>query len=172
MPRPNPFRLRSLARKGRWWRRLTLAQVELAAELSVCAAALSFLLTGARARWLDRLWSHADAAAVVLCVVLFWLLHSFVSHRIVPRISRRYAPLPYDERRMLFDLSQEAHAAAGIDELYGSVARRVAESLEAEDVSIFVREEGGDYVCRVSSSAARGAPTHGARLSRDAFVVK
>lgn len=166
MPRPNPYRLRSLGRRGRWWRRLTLAQVELAAELGVCAAVLSFLLTGARARWLDRLWSHADAAAVVLCVVLFWLLHSYVSHRIVPRISRRYAPLPYDERRMLFDLSQEAHAAAGIDELYGSVARRVAESLEAEDVSIFVREEGGDYVCRVSTSAA------GARLPRDAFVVK
>ena len=178
--------LRSLARRSRpWRRRLTVARAEFAVEAMLCAAALAFLLTGSRARWLDRLWSHADAAAVVLCFALVVLLHTFVARRVVPLVSRRFSPAPYDERRMLFDLSQEAHAANGIDELYDSVARRIAESLGADDVSIFVREEPtGNYRCRVSSS--RGEPRRSVgpsagectapglevRLARDAFVVK
>ena len=178
--------LRSLARRARpWRRRLTVLRVEFAAEAMLCAAALAFLLTGGRARWLDRLWSHADAVAAVLCFALFVLLHTVVTRRLVPLVSRRFSPAPYDERRMLFDLSQEVHAANGIDELYDSVARRIAESLGALNVSIFVREElTGDYLCRVSSSleetrppsgpsASEGAgPQQEVRLGRDAFVVK
>ncbi len=182
---PNPVRFKPLARRARaWWRRQTAARVELAAEAIACAATLVFLLTGGRAAWLERLGPHADAAAAVVCVSLFGLLHSLVSRRVLPLVARRFSPLPYDERRMLFDLGQEARAATSINELYVSVAKRIAESLEADDVSIFVREEGGDYVCRVSSS--RGAagrpgaqdaggwvgPAHEARLARDAFVVK
>ena len=173
---------RALARRARSWRRrLTVARAEFAVEATLCAGLLVFLLTGARARWLERLWSHADAAAAVMCVALFGLLHAFVTRRLVPLVSRRFSPVPYDERRMLFDLSQEASAAGGIDELYRSVARRIAEALEADDVSIFVREEaGGDYVCRVSSSRAAARPGAGewdvpereVRLGRDAFVVK
>jgi sigma-B regulation protein RsbU (phosphoserine phosphatase) len=185
-PHPNPFRFKTLVRKARaWWRRQTVARTELAAEAALCAAVLIFLLTGGRARWLERLWSHADAAAAVLCLVLFGLLHTFVSRRVVPLVARRFSPLPYDERRILFDLSQEAHTATGINELYVSIAKRIAEALEADDVSIFVREEGsGDYVCRVSSSrdttvqhGAQSAdewagPADKVRLARDAFVVK
>jgi sigma-B regulation protein RsbU (phosphoserine phosphatase) len=145
------------------------------AEVTVCAGVLAFLLTGGRGRWLQSLWPHADAVAAVLCVALFFLLHMFVTRRVVPLVARRFSPLPYDERRMLFDLSQEASAASGIRELYGSVARRIAKSLEADDVSIFVREEGGGYVCRVSSSRD-GSEYAGAgpelRLERGAFVVK
>src|SRR5215207_3976617 len=145
---------RALARKIKSWRRrLTVARVELAAHALGCAAVMTFLLSGGRARWLERLWSHADAAAAVACLVLFALLHAYVSRRIVPLVTRRFSPLPYDERRMLFDLSREARAATGIDELYVSVARRIAEALGTDDVSIFVREEAsGDYLCRVSSS--------------------
>jgi phosphoserine phosphatase RsbU/P len=178
--------LRSLARRTRAWRRrLTFARAELAAEVIACAALLAFLLTGGRARWLDRLWSHADAAAALLCLALFVLLHAFVARRVVPLVSRRFSPLPYDERRMLFDLSQEAHTATGIGELYDSVARRIGQSLEADGVSIFVRDEvSGDYLCRVSTSLdaprRRGGRAAGewvgtgqeVRLARDAFVVK
>src|SRR3712207_4035665 len=163
-PHQNPLRLKSLSRRARaWWRRQTAARAEVAAEAAVCAAVLAFLLTGGRARWLERLWSHADAAAAALCLGLFWLLHSFVSRRVLPLVSRRFSPSPYDERRMLFDLSRETHTADSIDELYDSVARRIAESLEAENVSIFVREEGsGDYLCRVSYARDEGrlAGTH------------
>ena len=152
---------------------------------TLCAAALIFLLTGGRARWLERFGSHADVAAAVLCILLFGLLHSFAARRVVPLVTRRFSPLPYDERRMLFALGREAHTATSIKELYASVAGRIAESLEADDVSIFVQEEGGgDYVCRVSSSLdssrARGVqaagewegPAPDVRLSRDAFIVK
>src|SRR5215207_8296592 len=178
--------LRALARKIKSWRRrLTVARVELAAHALACAAVMTFLLTGGRARWLERLWSHADAVAAVVCLVLFALLHAYVSRRIVPLVARRFSPLPYDERRMLFDLGQEARAATSIDELYGSVARRIAEALGTDDVSIFVREEAsGDYLCRVSSSRA-AAETPGllavgewapsareVKLARDSFVVK
>ncbi len=158
-----------------WLWRLTVARAEFAAAAAACAAVLIFLMTGRRAEWLDSLWSHADAAAAVLCLTLFGLLHAFVTRRFLPLVSRRFSPVPYDERRMLYELSQEAHTAASIDQLYGSVARRVAESLEADDVSLFVREEGsGDFRCRVISSRV-AAPAHGGqdvRLARDAFVVK
>src|SRR5215207_6070659 len=178
--------LRALARKIKSWRRrLTVARVELAAHALACAAVMTFLLTGGRARWLERLWSHADAVAAVVCLVLFALLHAYVSRRIVPLVTRRFSPLPYDERRMLFDLGQEARAATSIDELYGSVARRIAEALGTDDVSIFVREEArGDYFCRVSSSrpaterpGAQAAgewaqPASEVKLARDSFVVK
>ena len=177
---------RALARKIKSWRRrLTVARVELAAHALVCAAVMTFLLSGGRARWLESLWSHADAAAAVACLVLFALLHAYVSRRIVPLVTRRFSPLPYDERRILFDLSREARAATGIDQLYDSVARRIAEALGTDDVSIFVREEAsGDYLCRVSSSrvAAKtpGLPEAGVwvqparevKLARDSFVVK
>jgi sigma-B regulation protein RsbU (phosphoserine phosphatase) len=157
-----------------------MARAEFAAEAMLCAAALVFLLTGSRAKWLERLWSHADAAAALLCFALFVLLHTFVARRVVPLVSRRFSPVPYDERRMLFDLSQEVHTANGIDELYDSVARRIAESLGALNVSIFVRDElTGDYLCRVSSPrdepTAAGewaGPEQEVRLARDAFVVK
>src|SRR5919107_2343061 len=151
--------IRSLARRTRpWRRRLTVARVEFVAEAMLCAAVLIFLLTGGRARWLERVWAHADALAAVLCLAVFGLLHAFVARRVAPLVSRRFSPVPYDERRMLFDLGQEVHTATSIDELYDSVARRIAESLEAGNVSIFVRDEaGGDYVFRVSSSK-RPAP--------------
>jgi sigma-B regulation protein RsbU (phosphoserine phosphatase) len=167
--------LRRLTRRTRTWRP-SAARAEFCAELTLCAAALIFLLTGGRARWLERLWPHADALAAVLCVLLFVLLHNFVVRRVVPFVARRYSPLPYDERRILFDLSQEARSAKGIDELYGSVARRIAESLGADDVSIFVREEvSGDYLCRISSATRAGGwsePEQEVKLARDAFVVK
>jgi phosphoserine phosphatase RsbU/P len=152
---------------------------------TLCAAALIFLLTGGRARWLERFGSHADVAAAILCLLLFGLLHSFVARRVVPLVTRRFSPLPYDERRMLFALGREARTATSINELYASVAGRIAESLEADDVSIFVQEEGGgDYVCRISSSrdpsAGLGGPSAEmwaepkgeVRLKPDAFVVK
>ncbi|MBV8859496.1 MAG: SpoIIE family protein phosphatase [Acidobacteria bacterium] len=168
--------LRRLTRRTRTWRqRLSVARAEFYAETALCAAALTFLMTGGRALWLERLWPHADALAAVLCVVLFVLLHNFVTRRVVPLVARRYSPTPYDERRILFDLGQEARTARGIDELYGSVARRIAESLGADDVSIFVREEsGGDYLCRISSRAAGewAEPAREVKLARDAFVVK
>jgi len=174
--RPNPLRPKTLARKLRaWWRRQTFARTEFAVEAALCAAVLIFLLTGARARWLERLWSHAAAAAAVLCLLLFGLLHTFVSRRVLPLLARRFSPLPYDERRILFNLSQEARTATDINDLYASVAKRIAEALEADDVSIFVREEAaGDYVCRVSSRGAGGwdGPAHEVRLAREAFVVK
>src|SRR5919107_942451 len=122
--------IRSLARRTRpWRRRLTVARVEFVAEAMLCAAVLIFLLTGGRAKWLERVWSHADAAVAVLCLLLFGLLHAYVSRRIVPLVTRRFSPLPYDERRMLFDLGREARAATSIDELYGSVAQKIAEAL-------------------------------------------
>jgi sigma-B regulation protein RsbU (phosphoserine phosphatase) len=156
-----------------WRRRLTVARVEFVAEAVLCVAALTFLLTGSRALWLERMWSHADAAAAVLCLTFCGLLRAFVARRLVPFVARRFSPTPYDGRRMLFDLSQEAHAAKGIDELYDAVARRIAESLGVGDVSIFVREEvSGDYLCRVSSARDTPRPHQGMRLTRDAFVVK
>jgi sigma-B regulation protein RsbU (phosphoserine phosphatase) len=101
-----------------------------------------------------------------------------------------FSPAPYDERRILFDLGQEARAATNMNQLYKSIVDKIGDALQTESVSIFVRdEETGDYVCRICAPqrgalnrdernggglVVREEMTGGPRLALrdDAFVVK
>ena len=97
----------------------------------------------------------------------------------MPRLERRFFPTPYEERRIFFSVSQEVRAASNLKQLYAAIARRIAESFEANTVSILVRNEvNGDYVCSASSSQTGGqsktetvAPKPRLRLAHDGFVV-
>lgn len=83
------------------------------------------------------------------------LLHKFVSHRVVSALERYFTPARYDERRILFDLGQQARAATNLDELYSLIVTNIGEALETENVSILVRDDAsGDYVCRISREAS------------------
>jgi sigma-B regulation protein RsbU (phosphoserine phosphatase) len=126
----------------------------------------------------EKLW-----VKIRLLVAGFALVHRLVKRRLLPRIQRYFSPVPYDERRVIFDLSQEAHAATSIDELHEFIARRISESFEAENVSIFVRDERtGDYLCRVCSWHSGAQPsdgktggtetTPGLKLARGAFLLQ
>jgi sigma-B regulation protein RsbU (phosphoserine phosphatase) len=180
-PRITRPSLRPLRQRWRRWRQhLTVARVTVAVEVLIFTSALLIVLSGSRAGFVDQLGPRADLAVTLLWLVLFALVHALVKRHLLPRIERYFSPVPYDERRVLFDLGQEAHTAASIDELYESIAKRISESFEAENASIFVRDEkSGDYLCRISCSQPDGT-TNGAdseakqklKLARGAFMLK
>jgi phosphoserine phosphatase RsbU/P len=165
-------------------RHLTVARVTLGVECGIYGGALLLALTGGRVAYIDRFGRRGDLVALSLFLALFAWLHMIVKRRLLPRLERYFSPAPYDEHRIFFDLGQEARTADSIDQLYESIAARIGESFEARHVSIFTREEeGGDYLCRVSSSRPVGlqsgerGPTdeqaeRPLKLSRDAFVVR
>lgn len=178
IPRFARPRIRRFGRRlRRWGRYLSVARVILFLELLIVGGVLLLILTGSRAAWIDRIGHRADLVALVVVLALFGLLH-FVARRIVvPALERRFAPAAYDERRILFDLGQEARGATHIDQVYRSIVHRIGEALQAENVSIFVRDDAtGNYVCRMSTlpavqEAGEQAASH-LMLSRNAFVVK
>lgn len=148
---------------------MTVARATFILELLVLCGLVVFLLALGRADVLEKIRRHTLAFTLVTLVTLFSLLHLVVTRRIVRMIERRRSPADYDERRVLFDLGQEARAATDITALFDSIARRIGETLETENVQIFVRSDAtGDYVCRTPDAAKEAAP----KLARDAFVVK
>ncbi|OLE54890.1 MAG: hypothetical protein AUG51_06015 [Acidobacteria bacterium 13_1_20CM_3_53_8] len=173
---------RRFNRNLRWWRRhLTVARSLFILELLILCGLLLFIFVGSRASPLEKLREHASILTLIAMLALFALLHLVVTRRIVRLIERRRSPADYDERRILFDLGQEARSATNIAELYNSIAGRIREALEAENVLIFVRAHStGDYVCRVSAPQAEFDSTPDSEtmkesrliLSRDAFVIK
>jgi sigma-B regulation protein RsbU (phosphoserine phosphatase) len=182
-PRLHLPRFKPLARKLRQWRRhLSVARVTLLIEWLLFGGALLLLLTGSRAASLDGFGPRADFAALGVMLALFALLHfKIIKKRLVPAIERFFVPAPYDERRILFDLGQEARAAVNTDQLYKLIVNRIGTALETENVSIFVCDEAtGHYICRISEPQPAGQPRSddesesGPRLtlSREAFVVK
>jgi len=175
---PNFRPLRHRLRQAR--RRLTVARVFLGCELVLFGGTLLFIFTGARAAWIDRQGRRADLLAAAFAVAGFALIHQLARRYLVPRLEQYFSPVKYDDRRILFDLGQEARAAADIAHLFGLIVRRIGEALHAEDVSIFVRDEvTGDYPLRVSLSNSAiqhaEAPTPAGpapALPRDAFVIR
>jgi sigma-B regulation protein RsbU (phosphoserine phosphatase) len=185
VPRIRIPKSRQIKRKLRQLRRhVTIARVLLAIELMLLAVALLVIYTGKGASALDRLGRRADSVAMAITLILFALFHVFIRKRIVPLLERYFLPAPYDERRILFDLGQEARAATNIDQLYHSIVSRIGEALSAENVSIFVGDDAGNYICRISlpetitekaeQTGDKEKAVHHPRhvLGRDAFVVR
>ena len=177
---PNPKLLRRRVQLLK--RHLAVRSVTLLVELTLAAAALLFLFTGSRAAWLDQYGKRADLLAAACALLGFALVHSVATRHLLPWLERYFAPVKYDDRRILFDLSQEARAATDIKHLFKLIVEQIGTALQAEDVSIFVRDENaGDYRCRISSShnaaqqdqkeaenSAESMPV----LSGEAFVVR
>jgi sigma-B regulation protein RsbU (phosphoserine phosphatase) len=165
-----------ILRKLRKWRRhVTVARALFAAEVLAFGGALLLVLTGSRAALLDELGPRADLGVAAAALGLFGALHALVRRRVQPVLERYFSPAPYDERRILFDLGLEARGATNIDHLYESIVDKIGHALEAEKVSIFVRDDAtGEYVCRICAPGRDGsAPTkRPPALARDAFVVK
>lgn len=184
LPRFARPQLRALWRGLRRLRRhLSVARSALIVELLIVIGALIFLLTDGRGAFLDRLGHRADAVLIALAALLFFPLHLLVSRFVVPRLEQYFNPVKYDERRILFDLGQEARAATNLDQLYRSIVTRIRDAFKSEDVSIFVRDDTSkDYLCRMSSSlslvrdqdTSLGVedPARKLTLARDAFVVR
>lgn len=158
-------------------RRLTVARVAVALEIILFASVLVFALTASRGALLDRFRQHTGWLMFTAALSLFGLLHLVGTRRLVRTIERRLSPAEYDDRRILFDLGQEARSATSLDNLYDSIVQRIKEALSAETVSIFVRdEETGHYVARVSAQGQRSdaretQPKSVLTIERDAFII-
>jgi sigma-B regulation protein RsbU (phosphoserine phosphatase) len=180
LPRFYLSRTRRLSRRWRQWRRhLTVARIALVIELIIFACALLFALTASRGALLDRLRQHTGLLMLTASFLFFGLLHLVATRRLIRLVERRLSPAEYDDRRILFDLGQEARSATSLDNLYDSIVQRIKDALETENVSIFVRDdETGDYVCRISTHGCEGEPGNrsnatASRLSiaREAFII-
>lgn len=166
---------RAFARRLRKLRRdLLVGRALMILECLAFAIALAALLyrRGEFAEWVKE---NPLLATLVLAAAIFVLLHIALARRLRSVIERRFAPPPYDERRILFDLGQEARAATNIDELYSSIVFKIAAALQSSNVSVFVRDEAtGDFFCRASwpEPAQGAAETEPLALSRNFFVVR
>jgi sigma-B regulation protein RsbU (phosphoserine phosphatase) len=140
--------------------------------------------TGRRAAWIDSFGRRADLVALIVLGVFAAGVHSLVKRWILPVLKRRFAPPIYDERRILFDLGQEAQAATDIDHLYHSIIARIGDELDAETVSIFVRDDTSNrFICRIADPPLPKPPLEWEEedervgrefpsLAADAFVIK
>ena len=120
---------------------------------------------------------RTDAIVSLLLVATFILIHVIARRRLLPKIESYYAPAPYDERKIFFDLGQGSQNVTSIDQLYQRVAERVRNALDASNAAIFVRDDAsGNFNLRVLATQGRAAQTDldGKRchLSKRAFVVR
>ena len=170
---PNFRRLRHRLLRAK--RHLTVARVLFGGELGLFGLALIFLFSGSRAVWMDGLGRRADLLIAAAALAGFAAFHQLSRRYLLPVLERYFSPVKYDERRILFDLGQQARAATDIAHLFKLIVERIGDALRAEDVSIFVRDEKtGNFLLRVSSSQEIPDPVDSAELSlsRDAFVIR
>ncbi len=189
-PRIRRPSLRPLAKRLRRLRRyLTVARVAVFIELLIFSGVMLFALTGGRAAFVDGFGHRFDLVVLILLLGILAVLNAVVKRYLLPSIERYFSPVSYDERRILFDLGQEARRATDINHLFRLITGQIAEALHATDASLFVREEAtGHYLRRASSSQtpvivssgddlADGEQSAGTKeqlltLARDSFVVR
>src|SRR5689334_24019108 len=157
--------------------RLTLRRIYYSVEIVLYIAIYFLVFSGSRLRTLDTFGHRTDAVVSLLLVAAFILIHVIARRRLLPKIESYYAPAPYDERKIFFDLGQGSQNVTSIDQLYQRVAERVRNALDASNAAIFVRDDAsGHFKLRVLAAHGRSAETdlEGKRcqLNKRAFVVR
>src|SRR6185503_2926490 len=165
----------------RLWRkskaRLTLRRIYYSVELLLFIAIYFVIFSGNRLRTLDTFGRRTDAIVSLLLVAVFILIHVIARRRLLPKIESYYAPAPYDERKIFFDLGPGSQHVATVDHLYQHLADRIRLALDAGNAAIFTLDEkSGNFNLRVIAAQGRPAETDfgGKRLqlSKRAFVVR
>ena len=165
----------------RMWRKsrahLTVRRVFYSAEIILFIVIYSIVFSGSRLRFIDAFGGRTDAVVSLILLIAFAGFHVIARCRLLPRIERHYAPAPYDERKIFFDLGQGSQHITSIDQLYQRVAERIRDALDASNAAIFIRNDAtGDFNLRVFAAQGRSAETEpgGQRLQlrNRAFVVR
>lgn len=175
---PAPRAARRLWRQSR--HHLSVRRVYYFVEAALFIAGFFLIFTGSRLRYIDAFGRRSDLVFSLLLVSVFIAIHVLARRMLLPRIERYYEPIPYDERKIFFDLGQGTQQVTSIDQLYQHLALRIREALEASNAAIFVRdEETGDFNLRVLSKQGRIHDTETDQkintrltLSKRAFVVR
>jgi sigma-B regulation protein RsbU (phosphoserine phosphatase) len=132
---------------------------------------------------LDVLGRRGELLLVLVSLAIFAVFHSLVKRHLLGRIERYFEPAPYQQRAIFLDLGQGLRNVSSVDELYQVMSERIREALEADNVSVFVREElSGDYCLRASAghfaSSGSGAGVSSGdaetncRLKSTAFIAR
>jgi sigma-B regulation protein RsbU (phosphoserine phosphatase) len=165
----------------RLWRkskaRLNLRRIYYSVEIILFIVIYFAVFSGSRLRTLDTFGRRTDVIVSLLLVAAFILIHVIARRRLLPKIERYYAPAPYDERKIFFDLGQGSQHVTSIDQLYERVAERVRQALDASNAAIFVRDDAsGNFKLRVLAAQGRSAQTDidgkHCQLGKRAFVVR
>ena len=165
----------------RLWRKskghFKLRRIYYSVEFILFAAIYLIIFSGSRLRFIDGFGRRSDAVASLLLIGLFVVIHVAGRRRLLPRIESYYAPAPYDERKIFFDLGPGSQHVATIEHLYQHLAERIRIALDAGNAAIFTRDEAsGNFNLRVVASQGRPAETEfgGKRLqlTKRAFVVR
>jgi sigma-B regulation protein RsbU (phosphoserine phosphatase) len=176
MPRPKTVR--------RFWRQskhyLSVRRVYYFVEAILWTGIYILVFSGSRLRFIDSYGRRTDLVVALLLVTCFLLIHVVARKFLMPQIERYYEPLPYDERKIFFDLGQGTQHVASIDQLYQHLAERIRNALEASNAAIFIRDDNtNDFHLRVLSKQGRVSDLRSDKcanerltLSRRAFVVR
>jgi sigma-B regulation protein RsbU (phosphoserine phosphatase) len=162
----------------RLWRHtkahLTLKRIYYSVEVLLFAVIFVLVFSGSRLRFIDAWGGRMDTIVSVLLLALFVITHVIARQRLLPKIQRYYAPAPYDERKIFFDLGQGSQHVATIDQLYQRVAEKVRNALDASNAAIFIRDDSsGNFNLRILTGAPEGCPPgKPLQLNKRAFVVR
>lgn len=172
---PTPRAARRLWRQSKG--HLSVRRVYYSVEVAIFGALFAVTFSGSRLGFIDGFGRRADLVFTLLLVAIFVIVHVLAHRALLPRIERYYEPVPYNERKIFFDLGQEAQQVSTIDQLYQQLAERIRDALEASNASIFVRDDvTGHFNLRVLSTKGQHGETSSAlkrlSLSSRAFVVR
>ena len=162
----------------RFWRHtkahLSLKRIYYSVEFLLFAVIFFVVYSGSRLRFIDRWGGRMDTIVSVLLLVTFVITHIVARRRLLPKIASYYAPTPYDERKIFFDLGQGSQHVASIDQLYQRVAEKVRNALDASNAAIFIRDDtSGNFNLRVLTGVAENCPPgKPLQLNKRAFVVR
>jgi phosphoserine phosphatase RsbU/P len=118
----------------------------------VVFAVLSFLLTGSRLAAIDKLGDRADIVVTMAATALAIAALTFLNQRVMPIIDRKFFRESYDAQQVLSELGMEMRRVATVDQLLERAVAKIQDALHAENVTIFLRDQGtGDYTCAISS---------------------
>jgi sigma-B regulation protein RsbU (phosphoserine phosphatase) len=165
----------------RLWRKskthLNVRRVYFFLEFILFAAIYFVVFSGNRLRAIDSAGRRMDALVSLALVGAFILIHAIARRRLLPRIERYYAPTPYDERKIFFDLGPGSQHVNSIDQLYQNLANRIRNALDASNAAIFVRDDASEnfnlrVLCPPSHEAEPAPGGKPLQLSKRAFVVR
>jgi phosphoserine phosphatase RsbU/P len=162
----------------RLWRHtkahLTLKRIYYSVEFLLFALVFFVVFSGSRLRFIDTWGGRMDLIVSVLLLTIFIITHIIARRSLLPKIQRYYAPAPYDERKIFFDLGQGSQHVATIDQLYQRVAEKVRNALDASNAAIFIRDDAsGNFNLRVlTGTADNSCAGKTLQLNKRAFVVR
>jgi phosphoserine phosphatase RsbU/P len=110
-------------------------------ELFVVVVLVAFLLTGARAAWIDQWGARADIVTTLVASSAAWFGLRALNARVRTAIDRRFFRESYDAQEILRELGQAVREEPTIDALLPLVLGQIQDALHNASAIVFLREE-------------------------------